>query len=69
VAAGRYGAGQDSLPLYPAPSHSTHPPAQISHGVIESSAQLAYTYSFGALNEATADIMSGEGGLGCVWGG
>ncbi|GBF94228.1 peptidase [Raphidocelis subcapitata] len=31
---------------------------EMAHGVIESSAQLAYTYSFGALNEATADIMS-----------
>jgi hypothetical protein len=34
-------------------------PAQISHGVIESSSQLSYAYSFGGLNEATADIMSG----------
>ena len=38
-------------------------PRQMAHGVIESSAQLAYTYSFGALNEATADVLSGAPGL------
>ncbi|KAI8469121.1 MAG: hypothetical protein J3K34DRAFT_424794 [Monoraphidium minutum] len=31
---------------------------EISHGVIESSSRLSYEYSFGGLNEATADILS-----------
>jgi hypothetical protein len=42
----------------PKPSTKLKNNTKISHGVIEATGRMAYAYSFGGLNEATADILS-----------